>query len=164
MKFLPLEKYTLVSPLKPEEIFRKLEAVVETSGGGALMSYARSNKPYKGKISGSSFEISRIIGYRNSFKPVIIGEISGYSGTDIKIYMRMHKAVIIFCCVWTGTVAAIAAVPFFSQANSGKSNFPAYIPFLMLVLVYALIMGGFKWESIKSKKFLKDLFQAEEIQ
>jgi hypothetical protein len=42
-------------------------------------------------------------------------------------------------------------------------NFLELIPVGLLLFVYALTMGGFKFESNKSKKDLQELFEAEII-
>jgi hypothetical protein len=160
MKFFPYEKYKLISPLKQEDALKKLAAAV-TIGPTSLFASSRQDKYYQGKISGYSFEITRIIGYRNSFRPVIIGEISSYLGSEINIVMRMNMAVIIFCCVWMGGVLIAAIATLAAQINSGKFLLPGLIPFAMLLLGYILFTGGFKYESIKAKKFLKELFEAE---
>lgn len=68
MKFSPCENYNLISPLKPEEAIKKLAIVVVTSGPATLLSASKADKYYQGKLAGSGFKISRIIGYRNSFR------------------------------------------------------------------------------------------------
>lgn len=163
MKFFPYEKYKLISTLKPEEVLKKLEAVVVTAGPASLLASSGTGKYYRGKITDSRFEIYRIIGYSNSFRPVIKGEVSSYLGSEINIVMRMNMAVIIFCCVWLGGVLLASAITLMAQLNSGKFTAVILIPFIMLPIAYILFTAGFKYESIKSKKFLEALFEAEEV-
>lgn len=47
------------------------------------------------------------------------------------------------------------------MAGRFKIKKTALIPFAMLVFGYALVTGGFKYESIKSKKDLAQLFEAK---
>lgn len=162
MKFFPYEKYKLISPLNPEEALKKIAAAV-TTGPTSLLASSRQDKYYQGKISGYGFEITRVIGYRNSFRPLIKGEISSYLGSEIKIVMRMNKAVIIFCCVWMGSVLIAAIATLAAQVHTRKLLLPGVIPFVMLLFGYVLFTGGFKYESIKAKKFLEELFEAEEV-
>ena len=77
--------------------------------------------------------------------------------------MRMHKGVILFCCVWIGGVLLASAVSIFAQVSAGQLSASGLIPFAMLLLAYVLITGGFKYESTQSKKFLKTIFEAEEV-
>jgi hypothetical protein len=42
--------------------------------------------------------------------------------------------------------------------------FVALIPGGMFVFGYAMFLGGFKFESIKSKKFFRELFEAREVE
>ena len=56
-------------------------------------------------------------------------------------------------------------VVFLTQAlNNSDSNPAVFIPFGMLLFVYLLTMGGFKFESNKSKKDLQTIFEAEIIE
>lgn len=121
-----------------------------------------NHNPYEGSINGSSFKINRIIGYRNSFLPIINGVIEkDFNGTKIKVKMRLHTFVIVFMFIWFGGVGigCLAFLPMIFNSQDFESM--VLIPFGMLIFGYALVTGGFKYESIKSKKYLAQLFEAE---
>jgi len=164
MKYLPFENITYKTKLDSEEIVNKLIEVTEPKktfrtkgifGNG-------NHKPYEGSINGTSFTINRIIGYRNSFLPRINGIIERDSnGTKIKVKMRLHIFVIVFICIWFGGVG-IGGIAVLASLFTNESFEPmALIPFGMLLFGYALVTGGFKVESIKSKKYLAQLFEAK---
>ncbi|RZJ44705.1 MAG: hypothetical protein EOO19_11700 [Chryseobacterium sp.] len=117
-----------------------------------------STKDYEGFIIENSFEINRIINYRNSFLPHITGSIrGGISGTQIEIKMRLHWFIIIFIIFWCSFILFTTIFNITAKEISASS----FIPFLMLAFVYILTMFGFKSESKKSKEDLKKIFEAK---
>lgn len=121
-----------------------------------------SHKPYEGSINGNSFSITRIIGYRNSFLPRINGVIEkDFNGSKINVKMRLHVFVIVFMCIWFGGVGVGCLAVLTPLFNSDTFEPMKLIPFGMLLFGYALVTGGFKYESIKSRKYLAQLFEAE---
>lgn len=166
MKFLPTENITYKTSLKENEIIRRLSENLEPEKAlrfGILSS--ASTKPYEGHISGNTFEIKRIIRYQNTFLPRINGIIeSDFDGITIKVKMRLHVFVLVFLSIWCGGVA-IGCIAFLSMAFFNSDFSPAIlIPFGMLIFAYALTMGAFKYESIKSKKDLQTMFEADIIE
>jgi hypothetical protein len=166
MKFLPTENITYKTRLKEDELIRRLSEFIEPEktfrfdifGGG-------STKPYEGQISGQTFNINRIINYRNSFLPIINGVIEkDFDGLTIKVKMRLHNFVIVFLYIWYAGVG-LGFLAFLKQALSNSEFNPAsMIPFGMLIFAYALTMGAFKYESNKSKKDLQTIFEADIIE
>jgi hypothetical protein len=166
MKFLPIENITFKTKLKESEIIRRLSDCIEPEKAFRSSIFSsNSTKPYEGQIKGHSFNIKRIIGYRNSFLPRINGVIErDLDGLTIKVKMRLHTFVIVFLCIWCGGVVP-GSLAFLLQSLEDSTFNPATsIPFSMLLLVYALTMGGFKYESYKSKKDLQAIFEADIIE
>jgi len=122
------------------------------------------HKPYEGSVNGNSFSITRIIVYRNSFLPRINGIIEkDFNGNKINVKMRLHVFVIVFMFIWFGGIGIGCLAVLATGFKFGSQNFEpmSLIPFGMLIFGYALVTGGFKYESIKSKKYLAQLFEAE---
>ena len=166
MKYLPAEDITFQSKLKEAELLQRLEDSIEPVKAFRFGLFKRSEtKPYQGKIVGHSFNISRIIGYRNSFLPQISGNIENtFDGSLIKVKMRLHVAVLVFMCIWAGIVGAVGFL-FLSQAFGSTDFDPmTLIPLGMLVVFYVVIMLAFKYESKQSKADLQSLFEAEIIE
>ncbi len=168
MKFLPTENISFKTRLKEEEILKRLSDAIEPEKTFRAVRFGMlsgSTKPYEGQISGHTFTIRRIISYRNSFLPRINGIITNDFGRlTINVKMRLPIFVIIFLCVWCGAVG-LACIAVLTQGVRVSESHPAtLIPFSMLLFVYALTMGGFKYESRKSKKDLTALFQADIVE
>jgi len=161
---VPFEKYSLITSISPEEVHDRLAASVDTSK--SLFHASRGNKSYYGQVSQFSFKIQRKITYRNSFLPVVKGQVSSFAGqTRIDIQMRPHVAVSVFMLVWltfTGIACiAVSLVLIQRLMNSDDTKFnPALLtPYAMFIFGYALVTFGFKSESKIAKKFLADLLE-----
>ncbi len=166
MKFLPTENIVYKTRLKEEEIIRRLSDYVEPEKIPGLDAFnSGSTKSYIGQINGQTFNIKRIISYRNSFLPSINGIIEkDIDGLRIKVKMRLHIFVIVLLCIWCGGVG-LGILSFMTQAfSNSKLNPESIIPFGMLIFAYALTMGAFKYESTKSKKDLQKIFEADIIE
>lgn len=166
-KILPVENYHLAIDLPVEEVHKRLANCIETSKNSTSSSLSRTlNKPYEGKILENSFSIKRVIQYRNSFLPVISGQIIPHQNhVEIKIKMKPIKIVIIFMSLWLGLVGlfcivilAMGIVQFQQIIRNGFSPF-ALIPFILFLLGYSMLMFAFKFEARRSKYFLTRLFE-----
>jgi hypothetical protein len=125
---LPFEKYTLISDLSIDEIIKRLEKNIDLDNTPRFFGInSSSGKPYKGKCSENTFSITRVINYRNSFLPLIKGEISVYlNETRINITMRPTLPVLIFASIWLGIVG-IVAVFFYTCGPYPINRFQHYI-------------------------------------
>lgn len=171
MKFLPFENYVLMIKLSADEVYKRLFDNIEAKKGLRFFSFNhRSTKPYEGEISGNMFIINRIIDYRNSFRPVITGQISTFAGqTQINVKMGLSIPVLIFISFWLGTLGLVCMgmllIGLLQIKEILQQGFPPelLIPFGMFIFGYLVIYIAFKVESIKSKEFLATLLDAEEI-
>ena len=165
MKFLPFESIIYKTSLKEDEIISRLSEIVETEkflGFGLFR--AESTKSYEGYISGHYFKIHKIIMYRNSFLPQIKGIIERTEdGILIKVKMRMYLFVIIFVSLWCSLVGTICVGVLRELLFNFEFSAVSIVPLIMFSFAYGLTMGGFKYESIKSKRELQKIFEAEII-
>jgi hypothetical protein len=166
-KYLPFEELVYHSNLTKEELLKQLqnEIEVEKSFGFRANNYCYS-KPYVGKIYKNSFEIKRAINYRNSFLPVIKGYIKDdLNGSKIDIKMSLTDIVKVFMIIWLGGVfLACLGVTYTLIFNNGfntEAGFFMFIPYLMLLGGIGMVIFGFKAESRKSVKDLKEILQAK---
>lgn len=166
MKYLPAEDITFQSKLKAAALLQRLEDSIEPVKILRSGLFKRSEtKPYQGRVVGNSFNISRIISYRNSFLPQISGSIeTTFSGSLIRVKMRLHVAVIVFMCIWGGIVGSVGFL-FLSQAFGSTDFDPmTLMPLGMLLVFYVVVMLAFKYESKQSIADLQSLFEAELIE
>ncbi|MCT7982521.1 hypothetical protein NG796_04365 [Laspinema sp. A4] len=158
----PSQRFTITTYLSPDDVEKKLIAVVDPPPQGIQFQWKRSEKPYRGQLGEHSFKISRIISYRNSFLPQIEGRIQPHGkGSQIEIEMKLHPIVIIFMCVWLSLVGQFALM--FLVVLFKEEFEPAFlIPVGMFIFGLVLPLIGFLPEAKGSKQFLRELFQALE--
>ena len=139
----------LLDCVAPKKDFSLFDRYNNTSNG----------KLYEGKISGQTFEVSRIINYRNSFLPVIMGNIQQENNaTLIKINMRLHKFVSAFLLIWC-VIFAFAVILLITKEVDFFVMFYV-MPFVLLLVFFSV----FKFEVNKSKKDFQQIFEAEIIE
>lgn len=171
MKLLPIERYTLLTKLSPEEIKMLMDANVAPKSKGIQIkigwSRPASTKPYEGVVKANGFEISRIIDYRNSFLPVITGAVSNeIVHTAVRIKMDLSIVVLVFMTFWFGGVVLgfVFCADAIINGAMTESRFEPFllVPFAMLIFSYLLTTLAFQYEASKSKKFLRDLLKGWE--
>ena len=102
------------------------------------------------------------MGYRNSFRPEIKGNIKeGFPGTIIDVQMSLSPFVMVFMFIWLGGVGMTCVAILIDSLSSGNFEPMVIVPFGMLILGYVLVTAGFKYESTESKKYFAKLFEAE---
>ncbi|UWX62508.1 hypothetical protein N0B40_09485 [Chryseobacterium oranimense] len=158
MKYLPFERITYKTNLSEQEVLTRLSDFVEPKKFGLGRNPI---KGYEGSVNSNSFEISRVIQYRNSFLPKINGIIqkNNYE-TEIQVTMKLDLFVLIFLIFWCSITASVFIM---ISLTEKKISIEFFMPLLMLVFVYIMTMLCFKFESKKSKEFLKKSFEAEII-
>ena len=167
MKYLPFENITYKTKLEPEEILKRLRNHLEPKKMFRKRGIFKKEtyKAYEGTIDGSTFSINRIIAYKNSFAPRINGTITkGINRTEIKVKMRLHPFVYFFMVIWISFLAVFGLVFLNISDNINNPQYFSYLPFGMLLFGYILATGGFKYESIKSKKFFTELFEVDHVE
>ncbi|MCX6319918.1 MAG: hypothetical protein NTW29_21745 [Bacteroidetes bacterium] len=169
-KYLPFERFEITTRLSAGEVMNRISGKVVPKKKFRLFSFSSSpDKPYEGELSGDSFTISRIIDYRNSFLPVISGQVTSIAGkTRIKITMRLATPVTVFMAFWLGIVGVICLVMIFAGLVHFREIFQegispvSFIPFAMFAMGSFMVSYGFKTESKKSKASLLSIFEGEE--
>ena len=168
-KLLPIENLVFHSALNQETLLAQLQNEVEAPKlfkfGVANNSYS---KKYIGTIHNNRFEIKRVITYRNSFLPLIKGEIKNdNNGSEINVKMSLNKIVQVFMSIWLSVVSvACFGILFgliFKNIFKIEPSFFMLIPFFMLVFGVLMVSFGFKLESKKSIHDLEEILKARNI-
>jgi hypothetical protein len=166
-KFIPYEKLTLICPYRSKEVLDLIADKTEMDRSLKRQFLERikmrSDYMFEGKITDKGFEITRIIFYRNSFLPVMIGEVRDQSfGSEIDLTLRMNWLVIIFGIVWMGVISMICISLLFTSLFAWNFDSLFMMPFGMWFFGAILFWGGFKFESIRSRNGLMNLLNAQE--
>ncbi|MEZ5961087.1 MAG: hypothetical protein R3C30_11770 [Hyphomonadaceae bacterium] len=152
VKLIPYHRFEIVSALPQSEALRAIASRIEERKWFRVTSMGAANdERFDGTVSGNKFNVTRIMGYRNSFAPVIEGEINeGGRFSRITITMRPSIIVVIFL----GFFSAI----FLSVVLGFGEVFAIALaaPFL----VYGGLMAGFWFEASKLEQTFRKIFQA----
>lgn len=167
-KIVPYEKLTLETSLSQDEVLKRLAANIDPDKSRNWFTGSSSSRYYfEGELYESGFKINRIISYRNSFLPQINGEIKALRfGCTITLKLKLHLFVRIFGIIWfTGVfIACIATLSIIFAAPFSEINFAIFAPTMMFAIGCLAFVGGFKFESIKSRKFLLQLLKATDVE
>jgi len=161
--FVPYARFDLISPLGVHEAEARLATRVQPRSlfrGAFFNRLSKSNTTFEGKIENQRFNINRVLRYRNSFLPYIIGEFHDeLDRTRISFRMHPHVAVILFVPIFI----FVLLVSFFNVGDifiGKEGSFPLAMPLIgFLIFFYVVIMGFFNYEVNKALRALEEIFQ-----
>jgi hypothetical protein len=137
----------ITSPLSPQEVHGLLRTLIRPRRTFMerleTMGEETGAAEFEGTVDGDRFRATRMIGYRNSFLPVIHGQVrTRGSGSVITLTMRLHIFVMIFMTIWLGAAM-------FATSTSGL------LPLGMFLVGIALPAVGFYPEAFKARDILR---------
>ena len=156
----------LFSPLPPAECVSRLVAVMDTEQS-AIFSLAGlfGSKPVIGRVTETSLQLRKRIGYRNSFQSFLAATLRPEAGgTVISGEVAMHAFVKVFMFIWFGGVILIGGTAFVVTAGTiffGSSSqhqnawMGAVIPTVMLLFGFGLVRFG-RFLARDEARFLTD--------
>ena len=166
MKVFPSENLTLISQLSKVEIYDKINSITGKERDFKTFSFGH-NKQFEGIISVDSFKITRILPYRNSFLPIIYGQIKTFnSGSKIMLDAKMGKFQLIFFAIWTILLGLLSLASIFfivMEFINAESQIWTFIVPIMFLVGYGYMQISFSKETQKTKEILIQLLQAKEI-
>ena len=157
-RLLPYRTFTIESPLELTVAEARLRNAIQPTRW-----YVSSPRtaPFEGVLDASRFDLQRVIQGRNSFLPVVRGEVeSTPAGVRLVGTMRLHAVVIAFMTVWFGgvLVGCIAALKSIASGEGFKASQLAPLGFLAFGI--ALVLGGFLPETHKALRELASIVDA----
>ena len=140
MWVLPYEKFTLTTHLSPDEVIQAVKSTIFLPNGQLLKDYdVYATKYFTGYINGLEFEVTQnAIRSSKTPLPIIKGKISQIND-GAKIYIRIFSIAQIAMMCFAICFLFIAGV-----AINLRSVHHNYIPFIMLIFAYFIIMLPFK--------------------
>lgn len=153
MKWLPYHRFSFVSRLSRADAMRVMATHLEPEkwfrfGGPA------DDRRFEGAITGDRIHMRRIIGYRNSFLPVIDMDIVGMgANAEVRVAMRPFVIVFAFAALWFAVVGS-------SLLAAGGEMW--WLSLLLLLFLYGMVMGGFWFEASKQERTLRAILQAKD--
>jgi len=110
--------------------------------------------PFEGVVGNGRFNINRLINYKNSFLPYLVGELQDEMDvTRVRITMRLNYFVLVFMIVW---LFMFGGAFFIGGTQSTGEIWPAFVFPVLMVIVYVVLMGFFNWEANKAVQLLEE--------
>ncbi len=153
VKWLPFHRFEINSPLDRQAALAAMAAHTEERKWFRWRwPSSKNDDRFEGQINAEGFHVRRVIGYRNSFLPVVDGVVHA-SGRGSRIEIKMRPFVFVVALV------GITALPIFSIAISTGDSLGFLIGGGFLLFIYAMTMGGFWFEAAKQERTLRTIFQ-----
>ena len=166
MNFFQVVRYTLETNLDQLELLELLKKNIDQDNNTFQIGFGISSpKRFIGKIKNNSFKANRVLNYRNSFSPIVFGEIQrkNRNSTEIKLNLRIHLLVKVFSIIWFTGFTLGSSLFIFSAISSGQLFPPAYLIVLAPIALFLVFNYFFKKEVKLSKEILMQILEAEEI-
>ena len=155
---------TLYTRLSPQDALQRLSLIVRPrrslsqTVNAALTSNRTSEPPFVGTITDHRFRIRREIWYRNSFLPIVLGEISQEAqGSRIDLILRVSVPIGVFMALWLAGAffGAGAGIWLWLQTGDARALFILFLPLFGCLL----ILIGFIPEKRKAVNLLSAAFE-----
>lgn len=113
-----------------------------------------NDKRFQGAVDGANFNITRVIGYRNSFLPQVTGTVrAAGSRSVVDVEMKLFAPVLILVVV----IAAMLLLIIGAVAFEGDLAALASL-LIMPPLAYGLVLWAFWFEAEKQERALREIF------
>jgi hypothetical protein len=166
VKILPYVRLTFRTPSAPDVVCARIADLIAPG----WFYLTRPLQPFRGRIRGRQFKVVRILGmHRNSFQPVVIGDIEPgvFGGSEVRVRMRLVLPVAAFSVFWFSGLL-FGAVVFLAQSIARRSSDPSTqsgfgilgglaMMSAMAAFFYGLLRWGF-WREVDIARTL--LFEA----
>jgi len=116
---------------------------------------------FEGTFADDRFHLIRTVRGRNSFRPIIEGQLVPQpNGVRIDVRLRLHPAILIVCGILFTTGAAVAAIAV-SEFLSTRQRSPQLFVTVLMTLVFSIFLIAPGVEARKSTQLLSDLFESK---
>jgi glucan phosphoethanolaminetransferase (alkaline phosphatase superfamily) len=170
MAFFPMEFLKYKIDISKEEMIDRLNANIEPQ---TFFNWSSYGKSYFGEIYENGFKMIRHSVGKNSFRPIIIGNIvENDTGNIVEILMRPYVIVLIFMSIVVGMLGIIAPIITFATSFDIDEVFVSLIAififwfflFIGALFFYSIMVLFFKLESKQAKKYVSALLDGEIIE
>jgi hypothetical protein len=133
----PFRRFEILTPMSPAHATRVLQENVEPSKT-FRWTYSKNHRYFEGTVDRVGFAVSRIIGYRNSFVPIIEGSFrSDGPQTIATLNMRMAWPVMVF---WFGMMMLM--IWLFVVGDSHFMRFHGTQTFLIKMILFMYLLAS----------------------
>jgi hypothetical protein len=151
VKWLPVHRFKITSPLKRQDALSALNAHLEPAKLFRARWPSKANdKRFQGLASDDSFSIRRVLGYNNVFAPVSTGTIAAAGvGSQISVTMKPPAPAL---ALFIG-VLVLGAL---GMAMGGH----VWMALILAAMLYVIVSCSFWFEADKQQRALREIFRA----
>lgn len=157
MKWTPHHRFEIQSPLSPSAAIEALKVHVEPRRMWRVgFPNPANDKRFQGDVGADSFSITRVIGYRNSFLPTVVGKVRGAgSRSVISVEMQLHALALVLMIVIGAMLLLVVGAVAYEADVAGLLSLV-----LIPALAYGIMIWAFWFEAEKQERALREIFQA----
>lgn len=154
MRILPYDNFTIVTPDSLRIIVERLSTNIEPP---KAFRFSTRHALYQGSIDSESFQISRIIHYRNSFLPRIRGRFEAQPHqTLIHIQMSINPFILMFLGIWfLFWYSAVVPITLTGAMPHQMAALFLGMPMLMLVIFWVAFWAEANYSRIQLTKIVQ---------
>jgi hypothetical protein len=153
---LPWRHYVAVSQKEPARIVAAIQNA--TAPRRQFWEARNSSAPFEGAVDQGRFTLSRIISYRNSFLPVITGQIIPVpTGSQVVISMRPSWFALVFWVVWMSGVTAFLAILLLLRRGVQNRPIGITVALGLFLFGYLLCAASFGFEARRAYQMLRNM-------
>lgn len=158
------ENFKLVTSLSKDEVRKRIEESTEPRKLFRTSFFSSPNhKLYEGEVRGYEFNIRRIIRYRNTFRPVIIGRIVPEKD-QTKVHIAMRPSVYGIAFGGFVIVGLLAMILYYLNDAWNRTFVPGIIGAgILMIFIWLMASLSFRFESRRSRKFLAMILLGKEV-
>jgi hypothetical protein len=155
----PFRRFEILTPMSPARATKVLQEIVEPSKA-FRWPYSKNHRYFEGTVDRDRFKISRILGYRNSFVPIIEGSFrSDDSQTIATLNMRMAWPVMV---LWFGMMMLMLWPSVVGDSHMMRFHGSQTFLIKMILFLYLLASVGFAFEVRMAMKRLVSLLSSRD--
>ena len=127
--------------LSPEEAISRISSVVDKDRFFSIFRYTGDNQLI-GKIKGCRFNVRKKIDYRNSWNPILSGNVKAtQTGCEIQAKLEMALFARLLRIIWLGMFVFFISIGLLALFNSLVAN--TFVPTLLMIIIVPLFLLGF---------------------
>jgi hypothetical protein len=163
MPLLSTKIYTLYVNDSLETTLSRLREIIDKDRFMRIQTVHK--KPFCGYLKEGKFKIQRITNYRNSFGPILEGQVTTQiNGTNIKIEMYANSIALLFLYLWI--LVNIVMLFFVIMASILIPYAYVFVPLVLLVPIVG-VFGfnyGYKKELKKSEDLILSILKPDKVE
>ena len=162
IQLLPISSFNVLTHLKPIEIQRELLIATGHNISNELNIFSMEiGSEFKGKVGEKEFEIKRVSGIKNYFRPTVNGKVQEIdTGSRLCIIITVDVFMGSIWLIWMALASSGAiAATIYAAINLSINEF-IFMAWIFPIIGFILLHAGFRSEVKKARRFILETLNA----